>query len=148
MVFVAAWCCAASVNLPSETMVTHLDEDDSVGSMPILKGREDYNSSDGEEDDFVSLKAPRLTEATCNNDVHVPKMKPEGGLLSCIYHYLIAIGGWALFAVFVAVFGPVIQKSHHVMNSILGTAETVWKLIAIPMCFYSTIMWDTLGYLT
>jgi hypothetical protein len=81
MVFVAAWCCAASVNLPSETTVTHLNEDDSVGSMPILKVREDYDSSDDEEDDFVSLKAPRMTKDTCNNDVHVPKMKPKGGLV-------------------------------------------------------------------
>jgi hypothetical protein len=96
----------------------------------------------------VSLKAPILIEAACNNGVHVPKMKPEGGWLSRIYHFFIAIGGWELFASFVAVFGPVIQKSHHVMNLILGTAETVWRLIAIPMYFYSTIMWDTLGFLT
>jgi hypothetical protein len=66
MVFVSAWCCAASVNLPSETTVTHLDEDDSVGSMSILKGREDYDSSDDEEDDFVSSKSPRITKDTGN----------------------------------------------------------------------------------
>jgi hypothetical protein len=42
----------------------------------------------------------------------------------------------------------VIQNSYDIRNLILQTAETVWKLIAIPMCFYSTIMWDTLGYLT
>jgi hypothetical protein len=156
MVFVAAWCCVESGNLPSETKVTHLQDDtgeDSVGSIPNLKGREDYDSSDDEnrddeESNFVSLKAPILTEAACNNDVHVPKIKPEGGWLSRIYHYFIAIGGWALFASFVAVFGPVIQNSQHVMKPILGTAETVWRLIAIPMCFYSTIMWDTLGLLT
>jgi hypothetical protein len=156
MIFVTAWCCVASGNLPSDTTITHLqdkDDKDSVGYMPILKGREDYDSSDDEnshdeENDSVSLKAPKLTEAACNNDVHVPKMKPEGGWLSRIYHYFIAKGGWALLASFVAVFGPVIQKSHHVMNPILGTVETVWRLIAIPVCFFSTIMWDTLGFLT
>jgi hypothetical protein len=85
--------------MPSETTVTHLDEND-----------------------LVSLKAPRITKDTGNNDVHVPKMKPEGGLLSCIYHYVVAIGRWALFSSFVAVFGPVIQKSYNITNLILETA--------------------------
>jgi hypothetical protein len=57
MVFIAAWCCVASEDL---------DEDDSVGSMSILKGREDYDSSDDEEDDFVSSKSPRITKDTGN----------------------------------------------------------------------------------
>jgi hypothetical protein len=146
-----AWCYAVANAPASDTVVTHIPLKAKTQQEIDSKKKENTSVSDEEN-------------ANCNAEAeYAPACFAEVGWLSGGVAIAVTVIGWIIFGTLVALTGPLAQAGenllHQVQNPLARVgekrlhqvqkgSEKLWRSILIPLCFYSTILWDNFSFLT
>jgi hypothetical protein len=138
----SAWCCVVPNAPNSETTFTHvpvtMDDDNKMDHDANLLHKETSSA----ESVIICEK-----NENCDTD-HVPESLSNNCRLWYIVVWMMTIGVYLLNGAAFSIMGPGMYTGADTLNEIKHQADMFWRSIVIPLVFVSTIMWDTLSFLT
>jgi hypothetical protein len=137
-----AWCCIVPNAPNSDTTFTHVtatinDDDKIVHDANIL------------HKDTSSAESASICENNENCDTdHIPKTLSNNGGLWWIVALIMTAGIYLFNGAAFAITGPAVYIGQCTLKEMKHQGEIFWISIEIPLIFVSTVMWDTLSFLT